>query len=71
MSKTRCPACASAAARFVDTTVFPLLGAELVTTINCPPSSVEENSTLVRIDRKLSENTFDTPLPPRSRSWRD
>ena len=63
MSRTRCPACASATATFVDTVVLPSPGVELVMTTSRPPWSVDENSTLVRIDRKLSAKLFGTPLP--------
>ncbi len=53
-SSTRWPACARATARLLATVVLPSPGPVLVTTRLRPPSSVDENSTLVRRFRKAS-----------------
>ena len=61
ISSTRCPACASDTARLLDTTLLPSPGPALVTTMMCAPSSADEKSTFVRIERIDSAKFAGTP----------
>ena len=56
-------ASASDIARLAETTLLPSPGPVLVTTIDFAPASVDEKSTLVRMPRKASENSWGMPDP--------
>ena len=61
ITSVRCPACASATARLLATSVFPSCGDVLVTSTERDFSSGDEKITAVRIARIASENPGGVP----------